>query len=85
MTVTSLTWLSAGHDPSSPAWNWASVQSGVAVGFPINPGGRWTVRSRTLSSGPDPVKGISVVKSLFAPAWVSAGPADRPGPNPMAA
>jgi hypothetical protein len=85
VAVTSPTWLAAGQDLVAPAWNSAVVHSGVAVGLPIRPGGRWMVRSRTLSSGPDPVNGISIVKSLLAPAWASAGSADRPGAKPMAA
>src|SRR5215211_5547031 len=81
--VTSPTCVGGGQPASELSC--ATAHSGVAVGLPIRPGGRWMVRSRTLSSGPDPVNGMLIVKSVLAPPWVSAGWADSPSPNPIAA
>ena len=62
--VTLPTWVLAGQlslvQLSRP------VHSGVAVGLPTRPGGRWTVRSFTWSAGS--LKPMRMLTSLCAPA-----------------
>ena len=71
--VTLPTWVLAGQ--LSP-FSWVTLQSGVAVGLPTRPGGRWTVRSFTWSAAS--LKPMWMLTSLCAPAARFDGWADSP-------